>query len=437
MPLCAPLCYSRRTMSVSALDGGVPPAPDANKRDAEVIGLVGLAHGTSHFFHLLLPPLFPWLMPEFGLTFTQAGFLMTVFFVISGIGQALAGFVVDRTGARPVLLFGVSMLTLSALVLALAQSYAGLVLAAAVAGVGNSIFHPADFTLLNRRVSTARLGHAFSVHGLSGNLGWAAAPVFMAGLAALSDWHVAAFAAAGVGAAVLGLLLLRRASLHDVEQVVVAPTTADAAPAAGQLAFLRSPAVWTCFVFFFLATSAFGILQSYAPSILGAVYGLPLALATGGLTAYLLGSAAGMIAGGFIAARRSDSDRVIAMTLGVAALMAGLLASGALAAWLVLPVMAVMGFGVGAAGPNRDLLVRRAATAQFGKASYGRVYGFVYSGLDLGLALSPIVFGPLLDRGQFSMAMAGVAILQVLALLSALRVGSRARVLTAQGRQVA
>jgi MFS family permease len=94
---------------------------------------------------------------------------------------------------------------------------------------------------------------------------------------------------------------------------------------------------------------------------------------------------------------------------------------------LVLPAMALMGFGVGLAGPSRDLLVRRSATGRFGKAAYGRVYGFVYSGLDLGLALSPIFFGMLLDAGRFSLAMAAVAALQVLALLSALRVGGTQR----------
>jgi MFS family permease len=351
---------------------------------------------------------------------------MTVFFVVSGIGQALAGFVVDRIGARPVLFFGVGLLTVSALVLGLAQSYPMLVLAAALAGTGNSIFHPADFTLLNRRVSTPRLGHAFSVHGLSGNLGWAAAPVFMAGIAAASNWHVAAFCAAAVGFVVLALLILRRDALQDVAQSVAAKPDAGAA-APHQLAFLRSSAVWLCFGFFFLVTSAFGILQNYAPAILGEVYGLPLVLATAGLTAYLLGSAAGMIVGGFVASRRTDSDRVIAFALGGAALTALLLASGAMPAWTVLPLMALMGFGVGCAGPNRDLLVRKAATAQFGKISYGRVYGFVYSGLDIGLAVSPLVFGPMLDAGQFTAALAGVAVLQVAALLSALWVGQGAR----------
>jgi MFS family permease len=151
-------------------------APIPVRNDVEVIGLVGLAHGTSHFFHLMLPPLFPWLMKDFSLSYTEAGMLMTVFFVVSGVGQAVAGFVVDRIGARPVLFAGIGMLALSGIVLGVATTYPMLMLAAAVAGCGNSIFHPADFTLLNRRVAQPRLGHAFSVHGLSGNLGWAIAP---------------------------------------------------------------------------------------------------------------------------------------------------------------------------------------------------------------------------------------------------------------------
>jgi MFS family permease len=421
-------------MSSSALDLPQSPAPQSGRRDAEVIGLVGLAHGTSHFFHLLIPPLFPWLMPQFGLSYAQAGFLMTVFFVISGIGQALAGFIVDRIGARNVLLFGIGTLSLSAAALGMAQSYGGLIIAVAIAGLGNSVFHPADFSLLNHRVSVARLGHAFSMHGLSGNLGWAAAPVFVTSIAAVADWHVAAFAASGVGLVVLGLLLLRRTSLDDSKAAVAVSSAtgtsgerAGKETATGAFDFLQSPVVWLCFLFFFLSTSAGGILQSYAPTILGNVYGLPLALATAALTAYLLGSAAGMLVGGFVAAARQDSDRVIAAALGAAALFALLLASGALPSMLVLPAMALMGFGVGLAGPSRDLLVRRSATGRFGKAAYGRVYGFVYSGLDLGLALSPIFFGMLLDAGRFSLAMAAVAALQVLALLSALRVGGTQR----------
>jgi predicted MFS family arabinose efflux permease len=402
------------------------------RRDVEVIGLVGLAHGTSHFFHLLLPPLFPWLIGEFGLSYTELGFLITVFFVVSGVGQALAGFVVDRFGARPVLLSGIATLAASGFLLAAASGYAGLMVAAAVAGLGNSIFHPADFTLLNRRVSTPRLGHAFAVHSLAGNLGWAAAPVFMAGLAALADWHVAALAAGGVGLAVWLLLFVRRDALDDraAERSVARNASSDS-PGAARFGFLRSGAVWMCFLFFFFATGALGVLQSYAPAVLGNVYGLPLALATASLTAYLLGGAGGTLVGGFIAARTESNDGVIVIALGTAALLALLLASGVAPAAGVVGLMAAMGFGVGIATPSRDLLVRKAALTQFGRSALGRVYGFVYSGLDIGLAVTPLVFGPLLDRGHFVHALIGVAVLQTAALLSAARVGRGARRLRA------
>lgn len=406
----------------------VNTASPSARTDAEVIGLVGLAHGTSHFFHLMLPPLFPWLMQDFSLSYTEAGLLMTVFFVVSGIGQALAGFVVDRTGARPVLFAGIALLSASGLIVGIANSYLMLIAAAAVAGLGNSIFHPADFTLLNRRVAQPRLGHAFSVHGLSGTLGWATAPVFMAGIAATAGWHIAGFAAAAVGATVLVVLWWRRAVLDDAAaELVASAATEKGAPGRHQLAFLASRAVWLCFAFFFLTTSAFGILQNFAPAILSNVYGVSLVLATAGLTAYLVGSAIGTITGGFLAARAEHSERVIALALGLAAAMALLLASGWAPSQVLLPLMAVMGFGVGTAGPSRDLLVRRAATSQFGRASFGRVYGFVYSGLDTGLALAPLVFGPLLDAGRFTTALAAVALLQTASLATALRVGVSAR----------
>jgi MFS family permease len=330
-----------------------------------------------------------------------------------------------------VLFFGVGTLASSALVLGLAQDYAMLLAAAAIAGLGNSIFHPADFTLLNRKVSAPRLGHAFSVHGLTGNLGWAAAPVFMAGIAAAAGWQAAAFAAAALGFAVLGLLVLRRHSL-DEHETAAAVGRGEAAggtdgTGAGQLAFLRVGAVWVCFMFFFFSTGALSILQNYGPAVLGKAYGLSLVLATAGLTAYLLGSAAGMVAGGFIAARRGDSDRVIAAALGASATVALLLAAGWMPGWMVLPLMAAMGFGVGCAGPSRDLLVRKAAMTRFGKTSYGRVYGFVYSGLDVGFAAVPLVVGPMLDAGQYNLALVGVALMQVAALLGALRVGQGVR----------
>lgn len=397
------------------------------RSDIEVISLVGFAHGTSHFFQLMLPPLFPWLMSEFALSFTQAGSLMTAFFIVSGLGQALAGFVVDRLGAQRVLWAGISLFAVAGVVLGLSHSYGMLLAAAILAGLGNCVFHPADFTVLNRHVSPPRLGHAFSVHGLSGNLGWVAAPVFMTGIAAASGWRVAAFAAASVALASLALLVARRAAIADLDAAHAGRKTESAAPAAPAFAFLGVGAVWMCFLFFLLVTMAFGALQNFAPAVLRHVYGLSLAAAAAALTFWLLGSAAGTVLGGFLAARHKAHDKLIAAVLFSAALMALGLASGAIPPWSVAALMAFMGFCTGTAGPSRDLLVRKAATARFGQKSFGRVYGFVYSGLDVGLAVSPLVFGRLMDAAMFGAVLAGVALLQGLAVLAALRVGRSAQ----------
>ena len=195
-------------------------------------------------------------MPAFGLTFTQAGVLMTVFFVISGLGQALAGMVVDRTGSKPVLLCGVLLLALSGLLLGAAQNYAMLMLAAGVAGAGNSVFHPADFTIINRRVSKVRLGYAFAVHGLSGNLGWAAAPLLMTMVASNAGWRTAAYIAGGLAVLAFGLLFALRRDLDDEQNSSGTGEMRADRVAVSTLSVLSSPAVLLCFVFFFLITAA-------------------------------------------------------------------------------------------------------------------------------------------------------------------------------------
>ncbi|MEZ5614369.1 MAG: MFS transporter [Rhodocyclaceae bacterium] len=409
--------------------------PVFERTGRQAVLLIGFAHAVSHFFHLLLPPLFPWLMPEFGLSFTQAGAMMTAFFVVSGVGQALSGFVVDRVGPRRVLLAGIACFVLAALLLAAANSYAALLAVGALAGLGNSVFHPADFTVLNRKVATARLGQAFSVHGLAGNLGWAIAPVFLAGIAAAAGWRTAALGAAALGAlAWIVVWFGREATALDGDSAKDAKDAQDAkaekaAPGAKvspggtapMFGFLGVSTVWLCFAFFLLVTMAFGALQNYATPLMHALYGLTLAAAATTLTAFLLGGAAGIAAGGVLAGRGAPHEGLIAVALGAAALVAAVIAAGVLPAWAMLPAMAAMGFFGGIAGPSRDLLVRRAATARFGQRAYGRVYGFVYSGLDLGLALSPLVFGPLMDAGRFNAVLVGVALLQGAAILTALR----------------
>ncbi|MCX7150131.1 MAG: MFS transporter [Rhodocyclales bacterium] len=393
------------------------------RADAAVIALVGVAHATSHLFHLLLPPLFPLLMPDFGFGYTEAGFLMTVFFTISGLGQAFAGILVDRYGARRVLMAGVSLLAASGVALSVAANYPMLLLAVALAGMGNSVFHPADFSLLNKKVSASRLGHAFSVHGLSGNLGWAIGATISGTAMAWAGWRGAGLAAALVALCTVAALQLARPLLDDDLARVGAGGTATRAT----FAFLGTPVIWLAFAFFLLITAAFGGLQSFSAPVLGGIYGISAAAGVAALTGYLLGSAAGMVVGGFVAVRVQLHERAVGTALVSAAVFASVLASGLPPAWSVIPLMVGIGIGVGLAGPSRDLLVRRVATDSLagGKASpaFGRVYGFVYSGLDVGLALGPLAFGALLDAGGRDGVLPGVALLQVLAVLTVLSMG--------------
>jgi MFS family permease len=389
------------------------------REDARVIGLVGLAHGVSHFFHLILAGLFPWLKAAFALSYAQLGLLMTVFFVVSGVGQALAGFVVDRVGARRVLFAGLALLGVAALVLGSAPNYAVLLAGSMIAGLGNSVFHPADYTLLNQRVSKARLAHAFSVHGISGNLGWAAAPVFLAAVATMSDWRTALLAAAAIPVATLALLLANRAHLRADPP---APNHAAEAQG-GSFDFLRLPQVWMCFGFFFLTAIALGGIQSFASTSLVALYGMSIASATTAYTAYMLASAGGMVLGGFRAQRTLDHDRTIALAFSAAALMALLLACAVVPAWLAVVLMGAIGLAAGVAGPSRDLLIRAAAP----KNATGRVFGVVYSGLDSGLAVGPLVFGALMDAHHPAWVFVCVAIFQAMAIATAVGVGGSNR----------
>jgi MFS transporter, FSR family, fosmidomycin resistance protein len=365
--------------------------------DLATISLVGLAHGTSHFFHLLLPPLFPVFIREFGLSYAELGLLVSLFFAISGAGQALAGFVVDRFGARPVLFLAMACFALAALAGAVADGYVGLLLAAALAGLGNAPFHPADFTILNKRVSAPRLGHAFAVHGITGNLGWAAAPVFLLGLtAATGSWRWA-LAGAGLWALlVLALLFWQRQALDDRASTGESRAAAQATALAGEhpLAFLRLPSVWLCFSFFFWTTCALSAIQSFASPALHSLYDLPLSLTAFVVTGYMLCGAAGMVLGGFLVARTQRLEVLIGACLVASAAALALVGAGWLPGTAALVLASLAGLGTGLAGPSRDMLIKRAAPP----GATGRVYGTVYSGLDLGFALAAPVFGALIDR---------------------------------------
>ena len=399
-------------------------APTPLRKDARTIGLIGLAHGTSHFFHMLLPPLFPWLIQEFHLSYSELGLLVSVFFVISGVGQALAGFVVDRVGARPVLFLALCSFALAALAAGFAQGYTGLMLAAALAGLGNAPFHPVDFTILNKRVSPQRLGHGFAVHGISGNLGWATAPVFMAGIAtATGSWRTASLCGAAFALLVLAIMVINRDALDDRQgewaHQAKGAASAQAAKPEHPMAFLKLPSVWLCFSFFFWSTCALSAIQSFASPALQQMYGLPLSATALVVTGYMLCGAAGMVVGGFLVGRVQRLEKIIGICLMASAVQLVLVGSGALPSMVALALASLAGLGTGLAGPSRDMLIKRAAPP----GATGRVYGTVYSGLDLGFALAAPVFGAMLDRGLTGGIFHGAALTLALGVVSAALVG--------------
>lgn len=390
------------------------------KRDAWVMGLVGLVHASSHFSHLLLPLMFPAFMQDFGLSYAQLGLLMSVFFVVSGVGQAMAGFWVDHFGARPVLYASLAVLALACASVTQAQGYVGLLCSAVLFGLGNCTFHPVDFTILNHRVSEKRLGYAFSAHGLTGNLGWAAAPTFMVGISTLSDWRTAYACAALVFVALLALCVHQRVHLHTLPQEKPEQNLLTPRHASSSLAFLRLPVVWWCFGFFVFSTMTLAVVQSFSVSILQSLYGVSFSSATNTLTAYLVCAALGMLAGGFMAATFAHhTQRVVSWSMLSAAMLLMLCASGWLGPLGSMLALAVTGFAAGVGGPSRDLMIKKATP----KGATGRVYGMVYSGMDVGFAIAPAMFGVFMDHGWYAATLVGVALTLVVSAALAVVVG--------------
>ncbi|MBL6951476.1 MAG: MFS transporter [Alphaproteobacteria bacterium] len=370
-------------------------------RDVKVMGLVGAAHWASHFFQLVLPSLFLFLHDEFQVSFTALGLLTALLYGASGLTQTAAGFMVDRFGARRVLLSGLTLLSLATLAFALAQSYWMLLPLSILAGLGNSVFHPADLSILTTKVSVNRLGRGYATHALCGNLGWAAAPTLMITLAQIWDWRVAITCAGLIGLAIVAAFLIWGADLEDQPAAapVAAAASADHVPA-GRLAenirLLFSTTIISCFLYFaFLAAALIGIQNFGIPAMVD-LFGLTLGEASRAVTGFLLGTAGGIFIGGIAADRTDRHDRIAIAGMITAALLMLFIAMNEFGPTMVLILLVAAGMASGTTTPSRDMLVRAATP----KGASGRVFGFVYSGLDLGSSLIPLGLGWALDQGH-------------------------------------
>jgi FSR family fosmidomycin resistance protein-like MFS transporter len=363
--------------------------------DIKVISLVSVAHGCSHFFQLVLPPLFPMLVASnFAPGYTELGVMMTVFFVASGFSQVAAGFLVDRFGALRVLILGLSIYCLVILGFAVAPAFWMYYPLAALMGLGNCVFHPADFTIMNASLDPKRLGRAFGFHTLGGNMGWALAPGFMLGLAYLIGWRGALIAAASIGIVIVLTLIWQRDAFRP-QQTEAGPGKGAAMPTTSISAMLSLP-VFYCFLYFCLLAMALIAVQNFLPPTLLAVHGTPLDIGNTALTGFLLGASAGVMAGGILADRSQRYGLTIGIGLVGAAVLFAAVGTFALPVAVMIAGISMAGFLTGMTTPSRDLLVRSATPP----GATGRVFGFVYSGLDVGSAFAPVTIGILLDAGQ-------------------------------------
>jgi predicted MFS family arabinose efflux permease len=395
-------------------------AASSFRADAKVIGVVGIAHALSHFFQLVLPPLFPLLRAEFGVSYATLGALLSSMYIASALCQFGAGFAVDRFGARPVLLAGLGLLAGGTMAAALVPDVAWLFPLVVLMGIGNGVFHPADFAVLNSNVNPRRLGHAYSSHGIGGSLGYALAPVVSFGLGSAFGWRTALLVTGALGLVALVVLSIQRGALDSRKHSLGAPRPS----LSSSLELFRQRPILLCFAYFAVLTIATIGISTFLGTSLNAAYGLPLATAATAITAYLLGGAVGVLAGGFLAARTARHDRVAATGLAVGAVLILSLALFApLATWAI-PLLALTGLALGATGPSRDMIVRGATP----KGASGRVYGFVYSGLDLGSSLAPVAMGAMLDHGSARLVAAAIAAFLFVAIATVVQVRHAARV---------
>ncbi len=368
------------------------------RADAKVMGLVGTAHFSSHFFQLALAPLFPILAMQFGVSFAELGAVVTVFYVASGICQAFAGIVVDRFGARPILALGLALLAGSIALSGLVTHYWMLLPLAILAGIGNSVFHPADFSILTAKIDKTRIGRAYSIHALLGTIGYAMAPVVITLLAEqLGNWRPALIVP-GVAGVVIALILWRSPTL------VVTPTHLRGGKTAGETAafsygrLIANPAIVASFLYFVFTAGASIGLTSFSVSAFSEIFsfttGDQIAQAGLLLTAFLVSSASGMLIGGIIADRTTRHHIVAMAGMTSAALFMLLLAFGDLSYWATVAAMAIAGLTYGSTAPSRDMLVRAATPP----GATGKVFGFVYSGLDVGSWLVPVFYGGFIDN---------------------------------------
>jgi len=358
--------------------------------DAHLISAVSAAHFISHFYILLLPPLFLFVRNEYGVSFTELGFALTAFNIVSALLQTPAGFLVDRISARNVLVSGLLLEVVAFAVVALTHSFWLLVAMFALAGLGNTVYHPANYALLSRHVRGERISRAYSIHSFAGFVGTAVAPVGLLLMQSIWGWRGAVLASAVIGVAIAAWIM----TLRDAPAAPFALRKTDDEPAGWSL--LMSGPILRNLAFYLLLAILSSGMNGYTVVALNALYNTPIDIANTVLTAYLVTSAIGVLAGGFIAARTTRHVGVAVLGLAIAALLTAIIAVIDLSLAPLFLLMTIGGFFTGLIVPSRDMIVRESTPPD----SFGKVFGFVSTGFNIGGTVAPMIFGLLMDHGS-------------------------------------
>ena len=367
------------------------------------LGLVGAAHFMSHFYGMILPPLFPFLHQDLGVSYTVLGALLSAKRITSGALQLPAGIAVDRFGAKAMLLFGLLTCSLAIGLAGTTESVFVLGVLFIVFGIGNAVFHPTDYSILTSSMPEHFMGRSFSVHTFCGHLGTAVAPAIVLTLTALWDWRVALMASGLVGIIVTLVIgaqwrVLRDGAPAGDKGKKKTVTAEDAAMTTGALLrhVLASPPMLYLFLFFSISSMAGSGLRDFAVAGLVALHGMPVAAAGGALSGFLFASAFGVLAGGFAADKTRRHDLIAGGGLCVTAVLITIIGGVDLHYTAIVFCFTVAGFVNGMIRPARDMMIRTAAP----RGATGKVFGFVFSGQSFGGGIAPVVYGFMLDIGN-------------------------------------
>ena len=369
------------------------PARAGWGRDAKVIALVAVAHFMSHVHGMLLPPILGPVKEGFGVSYTQVALAITVFNVASALLQTPAGFLVDRIGPRLMLTGGLIVSSAAIAAAALLPGYWFFIIAYGLMGIANTVYHPADYSILSTTIDGKKIGKAFSIHTFAGYLGFGVTPAMVLATAAIWGWHGAFLFTAGLTFAVAILLIVAGSVLPRVVRKPMGPSKAETKVGLG---LLLSPPILRNLLFFFCLAMASGGIQTFTVVGMGAIHGTPASVANVALSGFLLFSAGGVLLGGIIADRTPHHERVAAVGFACTSTMAILMAWVNMPAALLIGVMSLGGLLNGIIQPSRDMMVRAVTPA----GSFGKVFGFVTTGFNFGGVISPLLYAWLMDRGE-------------------------------------